>query len=138
MLVTSIFSFSHNLFKSPLSWGRKKSELCCKDLTHSHTMTPFDAPKIYSCRKHCEKRRNCLLQAISPFLTMFSTQYDTYFSFSMHFKMSSAISFNLDQSKILLSGNGLMGKNKSKHYLCCGCGCSVIVFIMSGMKLATS
>ena len=24
-------------------------------------------------RKHCEKRRNCLLQAISPFLTMFST-----------------------------------------------------------------
>ena len=25
----------------------------------------------------------------------------------MHFKMSSAICFNLDQSKILLSGNGL-------------------------------
>ena len=24
-------------------------------------------------RKHCEKRRNCLLQAISPFLTMFTT-----------------------------------------------------------------
>ena len=24
-------------------------------------------------RKHCEKRRNCFLQAISPFLTMFST-----------------------------------------------------------------
>ena len=23
--------------------------------------------------KHCEKKRNCLLQAISPFLTMFST-----------------------------------------------------------------
>ena len=23
--------------------------------------------------KHCEKRRNCLLQAISPFLTIFST-----------------------------------------------------------------
>ena len=38
---------------------------------------------------------------------MFSTLYDTYFSFSMHFKMSSAISFNLDQSKIFLSGNGL-------------------------------
>ena len=29
-------------------------------LTHSHTMTPFDALTIYSCRKHCEKRRNCL------------------------------------------------------------------------------
>ena len=24
-------------------------------------------------RKHCEKRRNCLLQVIPPFLTMFST-----------------------------------------------------------------
>ena len=27
----------------------------------------------YSVEKHCEKKRNCLLQAISPFLTMFST-----------------------------------------------------------------
>ena len=25
--------------------------------------------------KHCEKRRNCLLQAISPFLTLFSTAF---------------------------------------------------------------
>ena len=38
---------------------------------------------------------------------MFSTLYDTYFSFQMHFKISSAICFNLEQSKILLSGNGL-------------------------------
>ena len=29
--------------------------------------------------------------------------------FEMHFKMSSAICFNLDQSKILSSGNGLSG-----------------------------
>ena len=34
--------------------------------------------------------------------------YGTYFSFEMHFKMSSAICFNLDQSKILSSGNGLI------------------------------
>ena len=38
---------------------------------------------------------------------MFSTLYGTYFSFQMDFKMSSAICFNLDHSKILLSGNGL-------------------------------
>ena len=38
---------------------------------------------------------------------MFSTLYGTYFSFQMHFKMSSVICFNLDQSKILSSGNGL-------------------------------
>ena len=48
-----------------------------------------------------------MLQAISPFLTMFSILYGTYFSFLMHFKMSSAIRFNLDQSKILSSGDGL-------------------------------
>ena len=38
---------------------------------------------------------------------MFSTLCGTYFSFQMHSKMSSAICFNLDQSKILSSGNGL-------------------------------
>ena len=46
-------------------------------------------------------------QAISPFLTMFSTLYGTYFSFQMQLKMSFAICFNLDQSKILSSGDGL-------------------------------
>ena len=49
------------------------------NLTHYHTMQHFEAPKIYSCKKHCKKRRNCLLQAISPFITMFSTLYGTYF-----------------------------------------------------------
>ena len=42
------------------------------------------------------------------FLTMFSSLYGTYFSCKMHLKMSSAICFNLDQSKILSSGNRLM------------------------------
>ena len=37
----------------------------------------------------------------------FSTLHGTYISFSMHFKMASAICFNLDQSKILSSGNEL-------------------------------
>ena len=32
MLVTSIFSFSHNIFKRLLSRGRQKSELCGKEL----------------------------------------------------------------------------------------------------------
>ena len=38
---------------------------------------------------------------------MFSTLYGTYFSFQMHLKILSAICFNSDQSKILLSGYGL-------------------------------
>ena len=28
-------------------------------LTHYHTIPYFDTQKIYSCEKHCEKRRNC-------------------------------------------------------------------------------
>ena len=42
-------------------------------------------------RKHCEKRRNCLLQAISPFLTMFFT----------------AIYLSLVRQNEVLCGNGL-------------------------------
>ena len=66
-------------------------------------MLHIDTQKIYSYGKYCEKRRNCLLQAISAFFTMFFTLYGTHFSFKMHFKMSSAICFNLDLSKILSS-----------------------------------
>ena len=51
---------------------------------------------------------NIMKKAVSPFLTMFSTLYVTFFSFKMHFKMST-ICFSLDQSKILSSGNGLKG-----------------------------
>ena len=40
-------------------------------LTHYHTILHFDALKIYSCGKDCEKRRNCLTQAISPFSQCF-------------------------------------------------------------------
>ena len=36
-------------------------------LTHYHTIPHFDALKIYSCRKHCEKRRNCFL----PYMVLF-------------------------------------------------------------------
>ena len=38
---------------------------------------------------------------------MFSTLYGIYFSFQMHFKMSSAICFNLDRSRTWSSGNRL-------------------------------
>ena len=73
MLFDSIFSFSRNVFKRLISLGLLKSRLCCKGLTHYHTILHFDALKIYSCGKQCEKRRNCLSPAISAFLTMFST-----------------------------------------------------------------
>ena len=37
-------------------------------LTYYHTMPHFDALKIKSCGKHCEKRRNCLKRATYHFL----------------------------------------------------------------------
>ena len=47
---------------------------------------------------------------------MFFTLYGTYFSFLMHFKMSSAIGFNRDQSRILSSGNRLkLTESLNKH-----------------------
>ena len=48
---------------------------------------------------------------------MFSTLYGTYLLFEMHFKMSSPVCFNLDQSKILSCGNGLMHQKIENHLL---------------------
>ena len=98
------------MFSKAFSFSVIKSRDCVVELTHYHTMPHFEAMKIYRCGKNCEER-SCLLQVISPFLTMFSTLYGTYLPFSMHFKKSSAICFNLDKTKILLSGNGLKGKS---------------------------
>ena len=98
LIILCILLFTYCIFKGPF-------HRIVNGLTYYHIMPNFDALKIYSCGKHCEKRRNCLEQAISSFLTMFSTLYGTYFSFQVHFGMSSAICFNLDQSKILSSGN---------------------------------
>ena len=75
-------------------------------LTHYHTMPHFDALKIYSCGKHGEKRRNCLLQALSPFLTMFSTLYSTYFHFKSTLKCRLQL-VSIWTSINLSSGNGL-------------------------------
>ena len=47
---------------------------------------------------------------------MFSTLYGTYFSFQMHFKMSSVICFNLDQFETLSSGNGLTHYHTMPHF----------------------
>ena len=40
--------------------GRHGSIFVVDALTHYYTMPHIDAQKIYSCGKHCEKRRNCL------------------------------------------------------------------------------
>ena len=69
-------------------------------------MPHFDALKIYSCGKHSEKRRNCCYKQFLHFSQCFLPYMALTFQFKMHFEMF-AICFNLNQSTILLSGNGL-------------------------------
>ena len=62
--VTSILSFSHYVFNSPFFSALWKIKVYNKylyrnRLTHSHTMTPFDAPGKQAFWKHCGKKRNC-------------------------------------------------------------------------------
>ena len=71
-----------------------------KDLIHSHTMTPFDAPGKQALRKHCGKRRNCSSRAISPLPTVFSTRLENCLVFSSNSKLSSEDCFSLGLSKI--------------------------------------
>ena len=71
-------------------------------LTHSHTMTPFDAPEKQAFWKHCGKRRNCSIRAISPFPTVFSTCLDNFLPFSSNLKLSSADSFQFGSLKFVV------------------------------------
>ena len=109
-------------------------------LTHYHTMSHFDALQIYSFGKHCEKRRNCLVQAISPFFSQcFPKLYGTiffffFFYFKWTLKMSSALCFNLDQSKILSSGNGLIPPHNANSVFQKSC----IFFIMQTEVLVSN
>ena len=70
--------------------------------THSHTMTPFDAS-----RKTLQEKEKLLVQAISPFPTMFSILPKTEIIIFVTFNLSSANAFNSVCSKILSCGNGL-------------------------------
>ena len=49
MQVTSIFFFSHNVFKRLLSWYHEKSGLCCKE----HRNLTFHSESIWSDVKKC-------------------------------------------------------------------------------------
>ena len=98
MLVTSIFSFSQNVLYS----FRYKFQF----LTLSHTSPGFHVSAVKVFRKLCGKRRNCSERAISPFPTVFSNLLESFQSFFSSFKLSSAISSRLKESKICCLGKG--------------------------------
>ena len=78
----------------------------CKGLTFHHTILTFnDTEEAFW--KH-GGRRKCWKPVFSPFPTMFPTLPISNFNFSFTFILSSANAFNMDQSKILLFGKGLI------------------------------
>ena len=74
------------------------------DLTLSQTSPCFHMSAVRRFRKHCGKRRNCLLGEmlgeISPVSTVFSTILENFVPFSSTLKLLSASSFSLEESKI--------------------------------------
>ena len=90
MLVTSIFSFSHNVFYPYQIKFKFFSHICHLQMLLTHYQTTnfrlFQTERvcrrqfqiwrkwlkvIQTGRKHCGKRRNCSLRAISPFPSVF-------------------------------------------------------------------
>ena len=81
--------------------------LCGKELTHSRTMTPFDACGKEVFGKTLWEKEKLLVQAISPFPTMFFTLSKAEIIIFVTFNLSPTNAFNLVWSKILSCGNGL-------------------------------
>ena len=75
-LKMSNFTFLHNVFF-----------IICKSLnplTHSHTVTPFDASGKEAPGKHCGKRRNCLYKQFLLFQQCFLLYQRQKLSFLLH------------------------------------------------------
>ena len=70
------------------------------NLTLSQTSPGFHVSVVQVFWKHCGKRRNCSLRAISPFPTVFSTCLKNFLPFSSNLILTSANSFSLEESEI--------------------------------------
>ena len=78
-----VFSiFFHSVFKRLILQTSKNQGLFGKGLTHSHTMTPFDAPGKQAFRKHCgEKREIARNEQFLLFPQCFLPVWITFFHF---------------------------------------------------------
>ena len=83
-------------FQRLVSQGHQKVSLCGNGLTHYHTKPHFDALKICSCGKRSVTSNLSFPQNV------FYPTWHLFFQFSMHFKMPSAICFNLDLAFFLI------------------------------------
>ena len=62
LVESKVLLFKKLVRASPSAFDLDKSKILSHGtgLTHYHTLPHFGAPKVHSCGKHCEKRRNCL------------------------------------------------------------------------------
>ena len=67
MLVTSIFSFSHYVFKRSFPQGRQKPSLCHKGLTLHHTIPTFNDPEKKSIFKTLLEKEKILITNLFSF-----------------------------------------------------------------------
>ena len=110
MLVTSFFSFSHNVFQRFFLLGRYKSGMWGNELNYLQGE---------AFRKHCQKRRKCWLPAFSPFPNVFYNNVFTTEAFwkkcerkcwvppsplCVKFILSYANALSMDWSKMLALG----------------------------------
>ena len=98
LLVTSNFSFSHNVFY-PIWY-------LFFILTLSQTNPGFNMFAAQVFWKHCGKRIYCSQRAISPFPAVFSTLMENFLQCSSNRKLWSANSLSLRESKICRLGKG--------------------------------
>ena len=105
MLVTRIFSFSHNVFKCFLSQGRLQLGLCCKGLSYQnltvyYPINPdmlcynphFSGPWVKSLLKTLWEKEKMLV----------TSNLFNLFIISGNFLLSSVNAFSFEQSRILL------------------------------------
>ena len=88
--------------------GRRKANIITTELTLYSIDTHFDTSTADSFWKHCGKRRNCSLWAISSFPTMFSSQSDNCISICPYFWHVIFICVWIEEPKIGTWGNGLI------------------------------
>ena len=106
-MVTSIFSFPHNVFKRLLPH---------RSLTLYHTIPTINDPNEKGFGKHWGKRRKCWKPAFSPFPTVFSNLTRREIIILTASNLSSANAFNLDQAKILSFGKELTHYHTMPHF----------------------
>ena len=107
LLVTNNFFFSHRVFKILVQQTRINQGLFGKGLTHYHTMHILTHQRYVAVENILRKGEIACNRQFLLFSQCFLHYMALIFHFKCTLKIPSAFCFNLDQSKILSSGNGL-------------------------------